>query len=487
MAPSVPISLTRDLDRLTSTTFDLLVIGGGIYGVTIACDAAQRGLSVALIERNDFGSGTSFNHLRTIHGGLRYLQTLDLARARQSIVERRTLAQIAPWAVRPMPFVLPLQRSLTRGRTAMAAAMLLDRVIAADRNHGVPPSHRLPSGRILGRDRALRAYPSLQRMPLRAAAVWYDYVTTDADRLTLAWALSAVQHGAVVANYLEALSLKADGGRVLGAAARDQVTGEALLIRALTVANATGAAVNRLLAPFGGVELPLLRAMNVVTTRPALEAAFGGRGRSGGTLFAVPWNGRTLIGTWQSTHICQSDDLAVPDSELDAFLQEANAIFPAADLTRDDVTLVHRGIVPAVLRHGGSPALQGGDVVFEHEATGLAGLVSVAGTKYTTARSVGMRIVDRLFKYLDRPRVGSRSASIVLPHVALSGDALLQHAARHEMVLTLADAVMRRTPLGSTGCPKEETLCHAAAVVGNVLGWSVERRRDEIEAVRQLY
>jgi glycerol-3-phosphate dehydrogenase len=484
MAPS----LTRDLDRLTSTTFDLLVIGGGVYGLTIACDAAQRGLSVALIERNDFGSATSFNHLRTIHGGLRYLQTLDVSRARESIVERRALARIAPWAVRPMPFVLPLQRSLTRGRTAMTAAMILDRVIAADRNGDVPLTHRLPPGRVLGRRAALRAYPSLEQIPLRAAAVWYDYVTTEADRLTLAWALSAVQHGAALANYVEALSLKADRGRVLGAAARDHVTGEELTIRARTVVNATGAAVGRLLAPFGaGVAQPFLRAINVVTSRPALEAAFGGRSRSGGTLFAVPWNGRTLIGTWQSAHLCRPDDLAVPDPELDACLREANAIFPAAALTRGDVTLVHRGIVPAVLRHGGSPALQGGDLVFEHEAAGLAGLVSVAGTKYTTARSVAVRIVDRLFTYLDRPRVESRSASTALPHVALAGDALLQHAARHEMVLTLADAVMRRTPVGSTGCPDNEALCHAAAVVGDILGWPVDRRRDEIEAVRRLY
>src|SRR5881397_1256338 len=96
--------MIRDLDRLTAHTFDVLVVGGGIYGLTIAYDAAQRGLSVALIERNDFGSGTSFNHLRTIHGGLRYLQTLDLARARESVKERRILAAIAPHAVRPLPF-----------------------------------------------------------------------------------------------------------------------------------------------------------------------------------------------------------------------------------------------------------------------------------------------------------------------------------------------------------------------------------------------
>src|SRR3954469_20369138 len=113
--------MIRDLDRLTARTFDVLVVGGGIYGLTIAYDAAQRGLSVALIERNDFGSGSSFNHLRTIPGGLRYLQSLDIARARESLRERRTIAVIAPHAVQPMPFALPLYRSLTRGGPAMRA------------------------------------------------------------------------------------------------------------------------------------------------------------------------------------------------------------------------------------------------------------------------------------------------------------------------------------------------------------------------------
>src|ERR1700758_5568720 len=111
----------RDLDLLTATTFDILVVGGGICGLIVACDAAQRGLAVGLIERDDFGSGASFNHLRTIHGGLRYLQTLDIARARESVRERRTLARIAPAAVRPLGFVLPLTRSLVRGKTAMRA------------------------------------------------------------------------------------------------------------------------------------------------------------------------------------------------------------------------------------------------------------------------------------------------------------------------------------------------------------------------------
>src|SRR5580704_6525079 len=113
--------MRRDLGQLTATTFDLLVVGGGIYGLTIACDAAARGLSVAVIERDDFGGGSSFNHLRTIHGGLRYLQTLDLARARESIRERRTLARIAPHTLQPLLFAVPLRRSLTNGKLAMRA------------------------------------------------------------------------------------------------------------------------------------------------------------------------------------------------------------------------------------------------------------------------------------------------------------------------------------------------------------------------------
>src|ERR1700674_2731235 len=130
--------MVRDIDRLTARTFDLLVVGGGIYGLTVAYDAAQRGLSVALIEREDFGSGISFNHLRTIHGGLRYLQTLDVSRSRESVLERRTLATIAAHAVRPLLFALPLYRSLMRGRMAMRAGLLLDAVVSCDRNRGVP-------------------------------------------------------------------------------------------------------------------------------------------------------------------------------------------------------------------------------------------------------------------------------------------------------------------------------------------------------------
>src|SRR5437868_1197721 len=158
--------MIRDLDQLTGRTFDVLVVGGGIYGLAIAYDAAQRGLAVALVERQDFGSGASFNHLRTIHGGLRYLQSLDVARARESVRERRTIARIAPHAVRPLPFALPVYRSIARGKIAMRAGFLLDRLVSAGRNRGVADSHRLRGGRVVGRGSAIQQFPGLRRQRL---------------------------------------------------------------------------------------------------------------------------------------------------------------------------------------------------------------------------------------------------------------------------------------------------------------------------------
>src|SRR5262245_31220099 len=293
----------RDLDRLTGRTFDVLVVGGGIYGLIIAYDAAQRGLSVALIERDDFGSGTSFNHLRTIHGGLRYLQTLDITRARESVRERRTIARIAPHAVRPTAYALPLYRSLTRGKLALRAGFLLDRVLASGRNRGLAPTHRLPAGRVVSRGTAIQNYPGLRRQGLTGAAVWHDYVMTEPDRLTFTFALAAAEHGALLANHVEAVAPLTDGKRVTGVRAADRLAGRAVEIGARVVVNATGGHVDALLAPLqlqSGV--PMLKAMNLVTRRDAGEEALGGRSSTGKNLFLVPWRERAVFGTWESEH-----------------------------------------------------------------------------------------------------------------------------------------------------------------------------------------
>jgi glycerol-3-phosphate dehydrogenase len=536
--------MVRDLDRLAARTFDVLVVGGGIYGLTIAYDAAQRGLSVALLERHDFGAGNSFNHLRTIHGGLRYLQTLDIGRARESVRERATLARIAPHALRPVPFILPLYRSLLAGKMAMRAGFLLDRLVAFDRNRDVADPLRLRGGHLVSREDATQRFPGLRRQGLTAAAVWHDYVTVESDRLTFSFALAADEHGAVLANHVEAVELLVDRKRVTGVRARDHVSGRDLNVAARLTVNATGAALDALLAPLGiATGLPTLKAMNLVTNRSAGDEALGGRGPSGRTLFLVPWRGRALAGTWESTSAAGSDDADGGSRDVSSFIDELNQAFPTFDLKADDVTLVHRGVVPAVRTSGGRIKLEGHERIRDHAQDGMEGLVSVAGAKYTTARAVAERIVDGALPKLTSVPVPCRTATTLLPggleqdlalaigdarrdcDVQLPSDTLphllaaygsryrnvlecaamhpewrtrigddapvigaeLVWAVRKEMAMSLADAVIRRTPLGALGPPSDKTLESAAVIVGNELNWTEERRREEIAAVKRFY
>jgi glycerol-3-phosphate dehydrogenase len=547
--------MRRDLSELTARTFDVLVVGGGIYGLAIAYDSAQRGLSVALVERADFGSGSSFNHLRTIHGGLRYLQTLDLSRARESVRERRTMATIARHAVKPMPFALPLYRSLTRGRLAMRAGFALDCLVAFDRNRGVVPSHRLPTGRVVSRDVAAQRYPGLRRSGLTGAAVWYDYVVTEADRLTFGFALAAAGHRAVLANYVEATALSLDGSRVVGVRAVDKLdaaSGGELSIRAQVTVIATGGMTDSLLGPIGAsTSMPTLKAMNLITRREAGDVALGGRSPSGRNLFLVPWRGRALFGTWESAQASDPGTATVSASELAEFISELNAAFPSLDLTRKDVTLVHRGVVPAVAGANGRVALEGHERVRDHaashgDARGRArfdGLVSVAGAKYTTARGVAERVADLVLAKLKKPPVRCRTASTPLPggeiedvalaiaearrvhDAGLPSDAVphlieaygarygavlglcakqpelkariseespviaaeLVWAVREEAAMTLEDAVVRRTPLGVLGYPGDAVVTRAAAIVGAELEWSQERIAREVASLKRFY
>ena len=536
--------MTRDIDRLTARTFDLLVVGGGIYGLTIAYDAAQRGLSVALVEREDFGSGASFNHLRTIHGGLRYLQTLNIPRARESVRERRTMARIAPHAVQPLLFALPLYRSLTKGKIAIGAGFALDRLVAVDRNRDVPAPLRLPAGRVVSRGDAVERFPGLRRQGLTGAAVWYDYVTPESDRLTFAFALAASEHGAVLANYVEATKPMVDGARIGGVLAIDRQSGRALEIAARVTVNATGSAIDRLLGPLNAsTRIPMLKAMNLVTRREAGEQALGGPSRSGRHLFHVPWRHRALFGTWESDRACEAGATGVTEAEIAAFIADLNHAFPLLDLTLGDVTLVHRGVVPAAVGSDGRVSLEGGEQIRDHATDGLDGLISVAGTKYTTARATAERCVSRVLAKLQHASVPCRTAatplpggsvrdvaqevaqarrdhsarlpSDTIPHLvaaygsryrdvlAIAADrsdsrplladdspgigAQLVWAVREEMAVTLCDAVVRRTPLGAVGFPGEIAAARAAAIVSAELGWAAERKRTEIDALRRFY
>ena len=198
--------MVRDLRRLADSTFDLLVVGAGIYGALAAWDAAQRGLRVALIDRGDFGAGTSFNSHKTLHGGLRSLQALSLPQMRLFIRERRAMARMMPHLLRPLPFCVPTSSRLTRSRAGAARRARHHRRgrRATATTASTTQALRLPGGRIVSRDECLALNPLVDPAGVTGGAVWFDYQMRQTERVTLSAVLSAVAGGAAAANYVEA-------------------------------------------------------------------------------------------------------------------------------------------------------------------------------------------------------------------------------------------------------------------------------------------
>ena len=532
----------RDFEALGDTTFDVLVVGGGIHGLATALDAAARGLTVALVEAGDFAAATSFNHQRTAHGGLRSLQAGRIGHARESIRERRALARIAPRLLRPLPFLIGTYRSVIKSRPALRAAFRIDRWLGRHRNEGLEPELHLPPPRLTSRAATLKLFPGVRPDRLTGGANWYDYQIVHANRLAIAFAEGADARGARLVNYAEAASaLKpplppgasaAKGSEIQGMRVRDVLTGAETDVRARITINAAGARVGDIMKMFGVTrDVPLLRAINLVTSKPARDMALAAPA-SGRMLTLVPWQGRALIGTAQSPDLKQPGDLAVTPAEIDDLIAGANAAFPALALTRDDVTLVHRGIVPAQVGKNGRVELLASPQILDHAREGAAGAMSVIGVKYTTARAVGARAAAAAAKRLGRSTRRTDTDSAILPgagisdHEALTietaravglelappiikhlnavyGDrsaaivrlmaersdwrmplvpgrpnigAEVVHAIRDEMACTLADIVIRRSELGAAGYPGEEIIAACARIAADELVWDATRR-----------
>jgi glycerol-3-phosphate dehydrogenase len=543
---SLPV--VRDLRRLADSRFDVLVIGAGIYGVATAWDAAQRGLSVALIDRGDIGGGTSFHNLKTLHGGLRSLQAMNPRQMRRFIRERRALVRIAPHLVRPLPFIVPTTSRLMRSTSIMRVALALNDAAAHDRSDGIAdPELHLPGSAVVTREEAWRLNPFVDRTTVTGGAIWYDYQMTNADRMTLAFAQSAAHAGAVIGTYVSARAFLVEHGRVTGARVQDERSGAGFGVHARVVVNAAGAwapdLVRTLPSGASAVPAPLLsRAMNVIVDVPPHSHACGGT-VDGRFLFLVPWRDVSILGTSHDVHAGPADALRVTDADLTSFLAEGRRAFPQARLTREHVRLVHRGLLPMVSNHGREVHLLRESAVVDHAAHGSPGLVTLHGVRYTTARHTASDAVDTVFRVLghstppacrtdtttlhggaiprvsalvdtaarERPDVpvsvitrivrtyGTDYARLLAlaqrePHLAAplgmrcAVTALeIAWAVREEMAVTLADALIRRTEAGSAGHPGADAVAQAAEVMATELGWDATRRANEMAAVEAFY
>lgn len=541
--------MQRDLRRLADTKFDVIVVGAGFYGVTTAWDAAQRGLSVAVVDKGDFGAATSFNNLKTLHGGLRSLQAANYSQMRLFIRERRAIARILPHLVRPLPFIVPTTRNPRRSALAMRIAFAINDAVAKDRNEGLPdPGTHLPPSRIVSREEALRLNPVVSPEGVTGGAVWYDYQMLSPDRVTLSFLLSAVDAGACAANYVKVTRFLKQADRVIGVKVEDGLTNESFAIRGSVVVNAAGPWAASLLedlpaAAQGAPPPRLSRAMNVVTRKLVNDHACGGLVH-GRYLFMVPWRDVSMVGTSHDAHEGSADQLNVSRWDLEAFLKDAREAFPLADLTTGDVRLIHRGLLPMISGEGSKVRLLRESQVVDHSKHGLPGLVSMFGVRYTTARHTACEAVDAVFRTLghatpppcrtaETPLQGGSIYSMdnflravaqrdvdgispdTLKRIATTYgtgyDRVLQiardvpalgrplgrecsvlgaeilYAARTEMALKLGDALIRRTEAGAAGHPGTDAVERAAAIMARAHEWDEWRMRHEIGEVESFF
>jgi glycerol-3-phosphate dehydrogenase len=474
----------RDVGALVGREHDLLIVGGGIHGVAAAWDAAQRGIGVALVEAHDFGSGVSWNSLKTIHGGLRYLQSFDLRRMRESIRERSALLRIAPRLVRPLPFVVPTYGHGSKGRETFAVALGLNDLISADRNRGLPPEQSIPRGRLLSRREVLGLFPGVDDRGLTGGALWTDAQVQSSERLALGFLHGAFDAGAVLANRVEVTSLLQVDGRVAGVRARDLEGGSEIEVRARMVVNSTGPGIDRILA-LAGIRrspAPLLRALNFVLARGVVTTHALGALSGGRFLFLVPWRGRSMVGT------AYASSEVPPGGEENRLLAEAQSAYPWAHLESGDVAVVHRGLVPG---HGGADGLVTRDLLLDHERTdGVAGLISMQGVKYTTARAAAEAAVNLALRRLGRSAPACRTATTPLPRARpLEGslEERVLYAVREEMALGLADVILRRLDLGTAGQAGEEVVDAVSRVMTREFGWTPERGDSERRELAARY
>ncbi|MDD4735988.1 MAG: FAD-dependent oxidoreductase [Kiritimatiellae bacterium] len=402
------------LKALSDQSFDVLVIGGGIHGATAAWALARQGCSVALVEQGDYGWAASANSQKIIHGGLRYLQQLDIPRMRASISARRMSLTHLPHLTHPARFLVPTSGFFMRSKAALLAAMTANDFISFDRNFGVDPSRHLPYGSLKGRDFLHQVAEGL--VPLgTGAGVWHDGFAENTERFTLAFLLSAQRLGAVTRNYARASRLMLDGARIVGAEVRDELTGEQAEVRARVTINATGGWLDALLPGcFGSMKRnwPWTRAYNIIVRR----RFFGSYGvglesiaeyvdadavlkRGKRNYFFAPWREGTIIGTMYASYRGDPGKCGLTAEEIQAYLDEINTIYPPAELALCDVTFAHAGILPArpsrVVPNPSDPA-KDTELLDYRRLAGLDGMLLIKGVKYTT----GIQVAEKVARYV---------------------------------------------------------------------------------------
>jgi glycerol-3-phosphate dehydrogenase len=469
-------SRAAGLRRLADETFDVLVIGGGIGAACAAWDAALRGLRVALVERLDFGAGASAHSLKMLHGGIRYLQHLDMQRLRESCRERGTFLRIAPHLTRPLPIAVPTYGYGIQSRWLFGVALAVLETLTFDRNRSTADRGRhVPKSFLLSRAEVLRRFPALESPRLTGAGVFFDGQIVNPTRAVLAVVRAAAEAGAAVANYCEARELVVRDGRVAAVQVHDLLRGEPLEVRARVTINATGPfapALSRQLGREIRLDVPLSRDMAFVIRRvfdPAMAVAVqtlyrdpdAVLSRGNRHLFMAPWREQyTLIGVNSRVYTDSPYQLQVTEEEIAGFLSEINQACPSLAVRREDVTLVNAGLLPFGDNEPERKDLSFGkrsQVVDHATAGGPEGLVSAMSVRWTMGRLTGEQAVDMAVA-----KLGASAGPSVTANTRVWGGDI-------ESVDGARAGLRRRMPAAISDAQVARLFCHygskAAAVV----------------------
>jgi glycerol-3-phosphate dehydrogenase len=468
------------IEQAQGKIYDVLVVGGGITGACAARDAARRGLSTVLLDKDDWAFGTSSRSSKLVHGGLRYLEMYDFKLVFEACRERRRLLRNAPHVVWPQSFIFPVYKGDKNGPVLVDMGLWLYDILALFRN--VQP-HRFHGPR-----RILEVEPGLDRERLRGGGQFYDCAADDA-RLTLSHVQSAYVEGALCINYARVTEFLKHKGRVCGARVKDVAGGKEFEVEAKVVLNCTGPwtdAVCRLDEPGAQPKLRPTKGSHVVVpwdrvkVYNALPIISPTDGRM---LFVIPWRDFALIGTTDTDYDGDYDNVRASGWDVDYILEAANRALPRARLDRDDVISTYAGLRPLVLEGGGKDVKES-QVSREHSIyESHTGLISIAGGKLTTARSMAEELVDLAVARLEerfglrpRPRCTTRNA----PVYGKGGPDFHRRLERLARKVRLDDDIISRLQLLGTGALEVLRLLHEDQSLARRVGEGVSYIEAEV-------
>jgi glycerol-3-phosphate dehydrogenase len=470
------VELRRDPQALAAQEFDILVIGGGINGSAIAWDSALRGFRTALVEKADFGGATSAGCYKTVHGGLRFLQHLDVLRLEESAAEQRTLRLIAPHLVHPLAFLIPCYGLGMKSRGVLKVALSVYELLAWNRNKGVGEAHRLPTHKLISREQCLQIAPGVSQTGLSGGMVYYDCQMSNCERLTFSVAQAAAMAGATVVNYAEAVKIETnrrpDGSEAIErVTVRDKFDGREYQVKVKLVVNAAGPwanSVQNLLAEScpGKVKLPTIFSKGIQLVLPqfiagsgvAIESRYRERAalvtRGGRSYFTFPWRGKTLVGTSDTVYRSDPDKDSISRDDICAFLDDLRAAYKTDLFAPEHVQFAFGGLRPINAADEARLARDEHDtrketkillrdIVIDHEKHSgsnsgrLVNFISSVEVKYTTFRALAEHVVDLVSKKLKGRVVPCRTNTTPLPGGEISDyHSFVSAELAHESVLS---------------------------------------------------